>query len=73
MASTKVYCPLHKNFLHYKHFLQVPRLTTQSPKITRKSLQGGECLEEEAKVCFISLAPRFYFSVLPFSVAPGPP
>jgi hypothetical protein len=34
-------------------------LTTQPPKIARENLQGAECLEEEAKVCFISLAPRF--------------
>jgi hypothetical protein len=53
--------------------LQVSSLTTQLPKITRKGLQEAGCLEEEVKVCIISLVLRFSFSVLPSSAAPGPP
>jgi hypothetical protein len=48
-------------------------LATQPPKITRESLREAGCLEEEAKVCFISLALRFSSSVLPSSSAPRPP
>jgi hypothetical protein len=33
--------------------LQVSSLTTQIPKVTKRSLQGVGCLEEEAKVCFV--------------------
>jgi hypothetical protein len=62
-----------KNVLHYKRFLQVLYLATQPPKITRESLWEAEGLEEEVKVCFISLTPRFSSSVLPSSAAPGPP
>jgi hypothetical protein len=62
-----------KNVLHYKPFLQVLYLATQLPKITRESLWEVEGLEEEAKVCFISLTPHFSSSVLPSSAAPGPP
>jgi hypothetical protein len=40
-------------------FLQVPLLSTWLLKITRKGLQEARCLEEEAKVCFISLVQRF--------------
>jgi hypothetical protein len=32
----------------------------------------AEGLEEEAKVCFISLIPHFSSSVLPFSAVPEP-
>jgi hypothetical protein len=53
--------------------LQVSSLTTQMPKVTKRNLLGAECLEEEAKVCFISLALRFSSSVLPSSAASGPP
>jgi hypothetical protein len=62
-----------KNVLHYKRFLQVLYLATQLPKITRGSLWEAEGLEEEAKVCFISLIPRFSSSALPSSTVPGPP
>jgi hypothetical protein len=62
-----------KNVLHYKRFSQVLYLATQPPKITRESLWEAEGLEEEAKVSFISLTPRFSSSVLPSSAAPGPP
>jgi hypothetical protein len=54
-------------------FLQVSLLTTQLPKITKEDLQEAECLEEEAKVCFISLVQRFSSSALPSSSAPRPP
>jgi hypothetical protein len=47
--------------------LQDLYLATQPPKITRGSLWEAEGLEEEAKVCFISLIPRHTFLVLPFS------
>jgi hypothetical protein len=60
-----------KNVLHYKRFLQVLYLATQLPKITRESLWEAEGLEEEAKVCFISLTPRFSSSILLSSAAPG--
>jgi hypothetical protein len=74
MANTKSVLPLaQKNVLHYKYFLQVLYLATQPSKITRESLREVECLEEEAKVCFISLTPRFSSLVLPSSAAPGPP
>jgi hypothetical protein len=33
----------------------------------------AEGLEEEAKVCFISLIPRFSSSALPSSTVPGSP
>jgi hypothetical protein len=62
-----------KNVLHYKRFLQVHYLATQPPKITMGSLWEAEGLEEEAKVCFISLVPRFSSSALPSSAVPGPP
>jgi hypothetical protein len=39
--------------------LQVPLLATQLSKVTKEGLQEVGCLEEEAKVCFISLVPRF--------------
>jgi hypothetical protein len=61
-----------KNVLHYKRFLQVLYLATQPPKITREGLWEVEGLEEEAKVCFISLSPHFSSSVLPSSAALGP-
>jgi hypothetical protein len=35
------------------------------PKITREGLQKAGCLEEEAKVCFISLVPCFSSSAAP--------
>jgi hypothetical protein len=62
-----------KNVLHYKLFLQVLYLVTQLPNITKGSLWEAEGLEEEAKVCFISLIPRFSSSALPFSTVPGLP
>jgi hypothetical protein len=62
-----------KNILHYKCFLQVLYLATQLPKITKGSLWEAEGLEEEAKVCFISVIPRFSSSVLPSSAVPEPP
>jgi hypothetical protein len=40
-------------------FLQVLWLTAQLPEITKEGLQGAGCLEEEAKVCFISLVQHF--------------
>jgi hypothetical protein len=48
-------------------------LATQLSKITKGSLWEVEGLEEEAKVCFISLILRFSSSALPSSVIPGPP
>jgi hypothetical protein len=45
-------------------------LTTQLLKITRGWKAEG--LEEEAKVCFIPLIPRFSSSALPSSTVPGP-
>jgi hypothetical protein len=53
--------------------LQVLYLATQLPKITKGSLLEAQGLEEEAKVCFISLIPRFSSSALPSSTVPGPP
>jgi hypothetical protein len=41
--------------------------------ITKGSLWEAEGLKEEAKVCFISLIPRFSSSALPSSTIPGPP
>jgi hypothetical protein len=38
-------------------------------KITKEGLQEAGCLEEEAKVCFISLTPCFSSSVLPSSAS----
>jgi hypothetical protein len=61
-----------KNVLHYKCFLQVLYLATLLPKITKGSLWGAEGLEEEAKVCFISLILRFSSSGLPSSPVPRP-
>jgi hypothetical protein len=48
-------------------------LATQPPRITRGSLWEAEGLEEEAKVCFISLIPCFSSSALPSSAIPEPP
>jgi hypothetical protein len=48
--------------------LQVLYLATQLPKITRGSLWEAEGLEEEAKVCFISLIPRFPLQVFPIQL-----
>jgi hypothetical protein len=48
--------------------LQVLYLATQPPKITRESLREAECLEEEAKVCFISLTPRFPLQFFPLQL-----
>jgi hypothetical protein len=62
-----------KNVLHYKHFLQVLYLATQLLNITKGSLWEAEGLEEEAKVCFIYLIPRFSSSALPSLAVPGPP
>jgi hypothetical protein len=45
-------------------------LITQLPKITRGWETEG--LEEEVKVCFIPLIPRFSSSVLPSPTVPGP-
>jgi hypothetical protein len=73
MANTKCIALSTKNVLHYKHFLQVLYLATQPPKVTRESLWEAEGLEEEAKVCFISLIPRFSSSALPSSTVLGPP
>jgi hypothetical protein len=53
--------------------LHVLYLATQLPKITKGSLWEAEGLEEEAKVCFISLIPRFSSAVLPSSAVPEPP
>jgi hypothetical protein len=44
-------------------------LTTQLLKITRR--WEAEGLEEEAKVCFIPLVPRFSSLALPSSIVPG--
>jgi hypothetical protein len=41
-------------------------------RLQKGSLWEAEGLEEEAKVCFISLIPRFSSSVLPFSAIPEP-
>jgi hypothetical protein len=62
-----------KNALHYKRFLQVLCLATQLSKITKGSLWEAEGLEEEVKVCFISLIMRFSSSTLPSPAVPGPP
>jgi hypothetical protein len=51
-------------------FLASFYLATQLPKITRG--WEAEGLEEEAKVYFIPLIPRFSSSSLPFSTIPGP-
>jgi hypothetical protein len=40
-------------------FLQVLLFTTQLPGITKEGLQEVGCLEEEAKVRFISLVQHF--------------
>jgi hypothetical protein len=45
-------------------------LATQLPKVTRGWEVEG--LEKEAKVCFISLIPRFSSSALPSSTVSGP-
>jgi hypothetical protein len=57
-----------KNVLHYRRFLQVLYLATQLPKITKGSLWEAEGLEEEAKVCFISLIPRFPLQLFPLQL-----
>jgi hypothetical protein len=62
-----------KNVLHYKRFLQVLFLAPQMIKFTKESLWEAEGLEEEAKVCFISLISCFSSSDLPFSAVPEPP
>jgi hypothetical protein len=54
-------------------FLAGSYLATQPPKITKGSLWEAEGLEEEAKVCFISLIPHFSSSALPSLAIPGPP
>jgi hypothetical protein len=48
-------------------------LATQLSKITKGSLWEAEGLEEEMKVCFISLILRFSSSTLPSLAAPEPP
>jgi hypothetical protein len=53
--------------------LQVLYLANQPPKIKKGSLWEAEGLEEEPKVCIISLIPRFSSSALPSSAIPGPP
>jgi hypothetical protein len=65
--------PLAQKCSALQTFLQVPSLATQLPKITREGLQEAGCLEEEAKVCFISLVPRFSFSALLSSAVPRLP
>jgi hypothetical protein len=47
--------PLARKYFALQTFLQVSLLTTQLPNITKEGLQKAECLEEEAKVCFLSL------------------
>jgi hypothetical protein len=69
MANTKV-LPLARKCSILQVFLQVSLLTTQLLKITKGGLQGEECLEEEAKVCFISLVQRLSSLALPSSAAP---
>jgi hypothetical protein len=58
--------PLAQNVLHYKRLLQVLYLATQLPNITRGWEAKG--LEKEAKVCFISLIPRFPLQLFPLQL-----
>jgi hypothetical protein len=51
--------PLARKYFALQTFLQVSLLTTQVPKITKEGLHEAECLEEEAKVCFISLVSTY--------------
>jgi hypothetical protein len=57
-----------KNVLHYRRLLQVLYLATQLPKITKGSLWEAEGLEEEAKVCFISLILCFPLQLFPLQL-----
>jgi hypothetical protein len=51
--------PLARKCSALQTFLQVPLLAAQLSKITKEGPQEAGCLEEEVKVCFISLVPRF--------------